>query len=120
MAIIKESFISRPTILFNKEHTSVGVVVSDADYVMVSNRKIVKAGTPLAGDLENRTADFTVTTGSTAKGVLLHDVDVTHPDMRNGTLVIDGKINLDKLDPDVLAMITQDVRAALPMVKFLR
>ena len=103
---------------------SVGVVVSDADVTAnADGKKIVKAGTPLAGDLTNRTTAFTAATtvsgASDAVGVLLHDVDVTGGS-NNGTLLIDGFVDLNKLDADVLTKITADVKSALIHVRFLK
>lgn len=63
-----------------------------------TGKTIVKAGTPLAGDLTDRTKPFGST--GTVQGVLLHDVDVTAGN-ENGTLLIWGFVNLDRLDDDV-------------------
>jgi len=40
-----------------------------------------------------------------AVGVLLHDVDVTDADA-NGTLLIWGFVNMDRLESDISALIT--------------
>lgn len=88
-------------ILFDtRNRKSVGVVVSDAiyddDIFAETGRKIVRAGMPLNGDLEDRiTVPFTVTTAA-AVGVLWHDVDVTNGP-NNGTLLVSGHINRDRL-----------------------
>lgn len=86
-------------------HAAVGVVVSAAAGVADADtgRKIVKAGTPLAGDLTERTTAFTKS--STADGVLLHDVDVTDGD-ENGTLLIFGYVDLNKVDETVVSDLT--------------
>lgn len=106
-----EKAVSPVQILFNVEHQmSVGIKLgktSDAA-VDVNGRKIVKAGTPLNGDLKARTTAFVkaADTSNPAVGVLLHDVDVTDSDA-NGTLLIWGFVNMDRLESDVQALITE-------------
>ena len=67
-------------ILFDVEHQmSVPVKVSGSseNYVTENGHNIVKAGTPLAGDLLARNTAFTTTNANTAVAILLHDVDIT-------------------------------------------
>lgn len=114
MSGFKKSTAVTPTqILFNTEpQVSVGIVVSDSGVTANSEgKKIVKAGTPLTGNLEARSTAFTAGT-SNAVGVLLHDVDVTNG-AENGTLLIFGFVNLDRLDSATAALITSDVKTAL-------
>jgi hypothetical protein len=68
-------------------------------------RKILKAGTPVGGAdvLVNRQAVLAKNTEA-PQGVLLHDVDVTKGQM-NGALVIEGTIDIEKLDEDVKALV---------------
>lgn len=112
-------------ILFAIEHqVSVGIQVSDAAYVTENGKKVVKAGTPLTGDLRKRTTPFTVasagstTAASNAVGVLLHDVDVTDG-VENGTLLIFGFVNVDMIDTATRAKITDYVEEALNMIRFI-
>lgn len=114
MSGFKKSTAVTPTqILFNTEpQVSVGIVVSDSGVTANSEgKKIVKAGTPLTGNLEARSTAFTAGT-SNAVGVLLHDVDVTNG-AENGTLLIFGFVNLDRLDSATAALITSEVKTAL-------
>lgn len=101
-------------ILFCTEpQVSVGITVSDSGVTANSEgRKIVKAGTPLTGNLEARSTAFTAAGASDAAGVLLHDVDVTEG-AENGTLLIFGFVNLNRLDSSVASLITTDVKTAL-------
>lgn len=101
-------------ILFCTEpQVSVGITVSDSGVTANSEgRKIVKAGTPLTGNLEARSTAFTAAGASDAVGVLLHDVDVTEG-AENGTLLIFGFVNLNRLDSSVASLITTDVKTAL-------
>lgn len=104
-------------ILFNVQNQfSVGIKVDDANYVTENGRKIVKAGTPLSGNLEARETAFvkavTSSGSSNAVGILLHDVDVTEGDA-NGTLLIWGFVDLNKLDTVTAALITTEVKTAL-------
>ena len=106
-------------ILFNVQNQmSVGVKLPQnfAGAVVVNGRKIVKAGTPLTGDLTARGTNFgaaTTTSGTNnAVGILLHDVDVTDG-VANCSLLIWGFVNLDRVDSTTAALITTEVKAAL-------
>lgn len=112
MRIKQESFVSKNQILFCTDpRVSVGVVVNATNYVTEDGKKIVKAGTPMGGNLTARTTPFTKDT-STPKGVLLHDVDVTDGNA-NGTLLIFGFVNLERLDTTTAALITDTVKTQL-------
>ena len=106
---IKKTTYGGPVqILFNVQNQmSVGIRVDDAYSVTRDGRKIVPAGTPLSGDLTARTTAFVkaVDTTPPATGVLLHDVDVTEGDA-NGTLLIWGFVDLNKVDSATAALIT--------------
>lgn len=119
--IKKETYGSTNQILFNVEpQVSVGIVVDDSVQATANSlgKKIVKAGTPLTGDLTNRLTPFTAakagseTEASNAVGVLLHDVDVTKGDA-NGTLLIFGFVNLDRIDETTQGKLTSYVKTAL-------
>lgn len=101
---------------FPRFTVAVGAVIDDGYYVTRGDKKIVPAGTPLYGDLTARTTAFVKETTSTnvsnANGILLHDVDVTGGDA-NGTVMIGGYVNLDRLDSTTAALITEYVIAAL-------
>ena len=124
--IVKETYNDVPQILFNVElQASVGVLV-DQDAGTedeATGKKIVKAGTPLTGSLDARTTAFTAASAgssgvaSDAVGILLHDVDVTVSDA-NGTLLIFGFVNTDRIDATAKAKLTEYVKAALPLITF--
>lgn len=130
---IKKTVGAAPVqILFNTEHQmSVSVVVDDGNYVTEDGRKIVKAGTPLSGDLTARTTAFVKATDNTAEqgaesnanpatGILLHDVDVTEGDA-NGTLLIWGFVDLNKIDSTTAALITDARKTELTgKIEFLK
>ena len=106
--IKKETLAGPVQILFNVQNQmSVGIRVDDAYSVTRDGRKIVPAGTPLSGDLTARNTAFVkaVDTTHPATGVLLHDVDVTEGDA-NGTLLIWGFVDLNKVDSATAALIT--------------
>lgn len=97
-------------ILFNVQNQmSVGIKLAQnfAGAVTENGRKIVKAGTPLSGDLTARETAFVVAADTTAPavGVLLHDVDVTDS-VGNATLLIWGFVNMNRLDSTTAALIT--------------
>lgn len=116
--IKSQTYVNVNQILFNTDpQVSVGVLVSNSGISAgADGRKIVKAGTPLAGSLEARGTAFTkaaTTEGvSNAVGILLHDVDVT-AGAENGTLLIFGFVDLNKVDTTTAALITADVKTAL-------
>lgn len=96
---------------------SVGVVVGNAGVNADSEgKKILKAGTPLKGSLEARGTAWTLAADSSgsnpAVGVLLHDVDVTAGN-ENGTALIFGFVDLNKVDSSVTALITTAAKTAL-------
>lgn len=120
----KETYGNTNQILFAVEHqVSMGVVVSKALGVAEGTKKVVKAGTPLTGNLDARTTAFTAATAgssteaSNAVGVLLHDVDVTTGNA-NGTLLLFGFVNTNRIDATTKAKLTNTVKAAMPMIKF--
>lgn len=121
--IKKETYGNVQQILFAVEHqVSVGIVVDETCGVEQTNgRKIAKAGTPVTGDLDKRTVAFTpATTGVSTDviGVLLHDVDVTTGD-NNGTLLLFGFVNTNRLDETTKGKITADIKKALPKITFM-
>lgn len=108
-----QSFGNERQILFmTQPYAAVGVVVGDTGVTAgTDGRKIIKAGTPVSGSLKTRTTAFTIAT-DTASGVLLHDVDVTDG-AENATLLIFGFVDINKIDSDVVAKITDEVQTAL-------
>lgn len=120
--IKKETYVSGNQILFAVEHqVSIGIVVDQTVGVAEGTRKIAKAGTPITGNLDERGTAFTAATttsgASNAVGVLLHDVDVTVDD-NNGVILLFGFVNTNRIDETTKAKITEDVKKALPMIKF--
>ena len=119
--IKKEKFGSGNQILFAVEHqVSMGVVVARSVGVTEGGRKIAKAGTPITGNLDARETAFTAATDkvdSDVVGVLLHDVDVTVAD-NNGTILLFGFVNTNRLDSTTKGKITENIKKALPMIKF--
>ena len=118
----KENYVSGNQILFAVEHqVSMGIVVDKTVGVAEGKRKIAKAGTPITGNLDERGTAFTAATttsgASNAVGVLLHDVDVTVDD-NNGVILLFGFVNTNRIDETTKAKITEDVKKALPMIKF--
>ncbi len=119
--IVKTKYNSGNQILFAVEHqVSMGVVVAQSVGVTEGTKKIAKAGTPITGNLDSRETAFTAATDtaeSDVVGVLLHDVDVTVAD-NNGAILLFGFVNTNRLDSKVKAKITENIKKALPMIKF--
>lgn len=103
---------------------AVSVLISNTNIVAgADGKKIVKAGTPLAGNLQARGTAFTLETTtegvSNAVGVLLHDVDATLGNA-NGSALISGVVDVSKLDTATAALITAPVQKALNKIIFIK
>lgn len=103
---------------------SLGAVIGNTGVEADSNgRKIIKAGTPLYGDLTARETAFvketTTSNTSNANAIALHDVDVTDGSA-NGTIVVFGFVDLNKLDSSVQTLLTADVKKALTKITFIK
>lgn len=97
----------------NQVSVPIKVVKTYAGAVTENGRKIVKAGTPLNGDLLNRGTAFAAPDANKpAVGILLHDVDITDADA-NGTLLIFGFVNVNRIDSTTAALITATVQTQL-------
>lgn len=98
---------------------SLGAVIGNTSVTAgADGRKIIKAGTPLTGDILKRNTAFTVGTSANAVALLLHDLDVTDGNA-NGTILISGYVDYDKLDADVQELITVEVAAKLTKITFI-
>lgn len=115
--ISKTSFGAPKQILANVElQSSVGCIVAQAAGVAVGTKKIAKAGTPIKIDMGNLQTPATAETeGNNA--VLLHDVDVTSGNA-NGTALVFGFVNVNRLESDVQAKVTAGT--AVGMVQFIK
>ena len=105
--ISKSTYVSTKQIHANVElQSSVGCIVPQVLGVEVGTKKIAKAGTPIKVDLMNRNAAVEKADGTTAmNAVLLHDVDVTTGNA-NGTALVFGFVNVNRVDSDVAQAIT--------------
>lgn len=111
--IKKTSAVSTNQILFaTTPQMSVGVVVANTGITAdTDGKKIIKAGTPISGDLTARTTPFTkASEGVTA--ILLHDVDVTSGNA-NATALVFGFVDLNKLDTATAELITSEIKTSL-------
>lgn len=125
MAVVKETYG------FNEKH----ILIANNSYLVtlparVTNtgitadsegKKILKAGTPVSGDITKRGTAFVKATtaegSSNATAIVLHDVDVT-AGAENATIVLAGCIDTLKLDAATKALITTEVKTALPRLIF--
>ena len=110
--ITKTSMAATKQILANVDlQSSVGCIVPQTLGVAVGSKKIAKAGTPIKIDLMNLQTAAVKADGATAlNAVLLHDVDVTAGNA-NGTALIFGFVNVNRVDSDVATAITTAVAA---------
>lgn len=115
--IKKTTYGAPKQILFNVElQLSVGCRVPKTMGTSVDGRSIVKAGTPIKidlSDLQVVAQEPAEASGDdpavVANAVLLHDVDVTDAAVggaKNGTALIFGFVNVNRLDSDVQALVT--------------
>lgn len=111
--ITKTTLTADRQILANVElQSSVGCVVPQTLGVTEGAKKIAKAGTPIKIDLMNLKTAAVKADGTTAmNAVLLHDVDVTLGSA-NGTALIFGFVNVNRVDSVVAAAITIAASAA--------
>lgn len=105
--VAKATYAATKQILANVENqVSVGCIVPQSLGVTVGTKKIAKAGTPIKVDLMNLQTPAVKADGATAlNAVLLHDVDVTEGNA-NGTALIFGFVNVNRVDTDVATAIT--------------
>lgn len=111
--VTKYTYGAPVQILANVEFQySVGCIVPQSIGVNVTSngvtRKIAKAGTPININLNSINTAVTAASGSSsskvANAVLLHNVDVTEG-AANGTALIWGFVNKNRVESDVLALI---------------
>ena len=110
--ISKTTLTATKQILANVElQSSVGCVVPQILGVEVGGKKIAKAGTPIKVNLMNRNVVVEKADGTKAmNAVLLHDVDVTAGNA-NGTALVFGFVNVNRVDSDVAQAITTALSA---------
>lgn len=110
--VSKTTYAATRQILANVDlQSSVGCIVPQSLGVAVGNHKIAKAGTPIKIDLMNLQTAAVKADGTTPmNAVLLHDVDVTAGNA-NGTALIFGFVNVNRVEADVAAAITAAVGA---------
>lgn len=115
----KTSFAQEKHILIanNSFMVTLPAIISATGVSAVDGKKIIKAGTPLTGNIKKRGTAFAKATGNTASAVLMHDVDVTDGN-NNGTIILAGCIDLLKLDSDVKSLISSDIEGALKNIIF--
>lgn len=111
--VSKTTYAATKQILANVElQSSVGCIVPQSLGVAVGEKKIAKAGTPIKVDLMNLQTAAQAANGTVAmNAVLLHDVDVTAGNA-NGTALIFGFVNVNRVDSTVAAAITTAIGAA--------
>ena len=115
--ISKSTYASTKQILANVElQSSVGCVVPQLLGVEVGTKKIAKAGTPIKVNLMNRGVAVEKADGTKAmNAVLLHDVDVTDG-AENGTMLVDGYVDINKIDVTV----EEAAKTALTRILFMK
>ena len=122
-SVAKATYAATKQILANVEHqVSVGCIVPQTLGVTVGTKKIAKAGTPIKVDLMNLQTPAIKADGTTAmNAVLLHDVDVTDGNA-NGTALIFGFVNVNRVDSDVATAITTAAAATgvSPKITFVK
>lgn len=105
--ISKVALTSVNQILANVEmQAAVGCVVPESIGVSEGGKTIAKAGTPIKIDFTNLQTEAQLANGTVVmNAVLLHDVDVTGASA-NGTALIFGFVNLNRVDSVTQGKIT--------------
>ena len=112
MKVVQTNYGMDVDILFNLDpYTARPIMVGDKEVEAVNGKKIVKAGTPL--DKDGKAAN-----GTTARYVLLKDVDVTYGP-KAGTGVYRGTLNKDKIEDYAGVTLTVEAIAALKGIIFM-
>lgn len=128
--ITKETYGNIKNILIGQDsyHIALPCIIGNTGVTAVDGKKILKAGTPLYGDITARGTAFVKATTTTADGgtkssnataILLHDVDVTSGNA-NGTIVLAGCIDLLKLDSATQTLIDDATKTALSRIIFVK
>lgn len=113
---------ARKTILIDTHNFyALPVVLGNAGIAAnAEGKKIIKAGTPITGNLEARNTAFVLTAlPADVVGVVEHDVDVTAGNA-NGGVILTALIDASKLEADIQALLTVAMKAALPTIKFVK
>lgn len=118
--VTKTTMTAPKQILANVElQASFGCVVDDTVGVAVGSKKIAKAGTPIKIDLQNLLTPATKGASNDNNAVLLHDVDVTNGDA-NGTALVFGFVNLNRLESDVVSAIGTGTTMVNKLITFVK
>lgn len=116
--ILKTAHTTPKQILADVElQSSVGCFIAQTAGVDVGGKKIAKAGTPIKINMGDLVSLATKEVAANANAVLLHDVDVTGGS-NNGTALIFGFVNVNRLDTDIQALVTPGT--AIGMVQFIK
>lgn len=126
--ITKTTYTNVKNILIGQDSYNISLpcIIGNTGVTAVDGKKILKAGTPLTGNITTRDTAFTkaTTSGDTTKtsnavAILLHDVDVTDGNA-NGTIVLAGCIDLLKLDSATQTLIDDATKTALSRIIFVK
>lgn len=114
--ITKTSYGVQKTLLANSTmRHAVSCLISNTGVAEKDGKKIVKAGTPLKGDLTKPNTAFAVAGASdTPVGVCQTDVDVTKGNA-NGSCLVFGFIRNSAMDTTTQAALSA-VKAKLPLI----
>lgn len=126
--VTKTTYTNIKNILIGQDSYNISLpcIIGNTGVTAVDGKKILKAGTPLTGNITARDTAFTkattsgdATKTSNAVAILLHDVDVTDGNA-NGTIVLAGCIDLLKLDSATQALIDDATKTALSRIIFVK
>ena len=104
---------------------TIGCQVGDTGVTAVEGKKIIPAGTIVGAEASVLTERETVLTVAgedtiaNAQGVLVNDVDVTEG-TANGTLLVAGFVDLDKMPEDAATLATNEGATGLAKITFVK
>lgn len=106
--------VPKQILIADSEMISLAAKISNTGVSASNGKKIVKAGTPVYGDLKARNTAFTVSGEGKPVGIVLHDVDVTEG-TNNVSVVVFGAVDLEKVETSVQTAL-KSAEANLPRI----
>lgn len=125
MYLVKKTFDNRPEFLMSEHYQNISCTVSDAGLNADENgRKYVYGGTLLDENgkkvkitRSGTEGDYSYAFSEIPVGILFGTIDVTHGE-QPGALMIDGSVNVERLQGDYIVEAVQEIIPKLPFIKF--
>ena len=121
-----KEFTQQPEFLASQHYINfTGTITNTGITAEESGKKYAKAGSLIAQDgsvvkitRSGSSGSYTYALSAQPVGLLFHTVDVTDGD-QPAALMVEGYVLLDRLDTTYIKEAIEDVKAALPNIKFM-